>query len=583
MFWLLPMNVRVSGSSQLSETNCLILIYIELALVVTLAFVAVTLSGFAAEPLARAEAHFSRLARRKRLALLVAGCMAIAMRVAALPILPIPEPRVEDEFSYLLQSDTYLHGRLTNPTPPLWIHFETFHINMRPTYQSKFPPAQGIVLAIGKLIGGYPIVGVWLSMAAMCTAICWMLQEWISPEWALVGGLILAMRLSVFSYWGNSYWGGAVPATGGALLLGGLVRLVKSPLIRDSLLVGLGIAILANSRPYEGVLLCIPVGMALLFWWVKKGKVEFLQVMRRAVLPLALCVGATAMAMGYYNWRVAGSPLRLPYEVYEKSYAMSPLFIFEPRLPQPVYTQDALRDFYLTFDLPEYERTRSVRGLLLSWYERIEKIWLLLFGPVLTLPLLAALLMRPRGLKWKQLDWKGRFLVWASVISIAGLAIETFGQAHYAAPITSVLIVIVLLAMRRMRRWQWRGKPAGLFLSRTIPLTCALMLALRAAAGPLHIDTGPPWPFTWYNSDARNVPREEIEKKLAMLPEKSLVIVSYKLHGNASIPGAWIYNAADINSAKVVWAWDMGAKNQELFDYFSDRQVWKIEVSATPR
>jgi len=105
---------------------------------------------------------------------------------------------------------------------------------------------------------------------------------------------------------------------------------------------------------------------------------------------------------------------------------------------------------------------------------------------------------------------------------------------------------------------------------------------LRAAAGPLHIDTGPPWPFTWYNSDSRSVPREEIEKKLEMLPGKSLVVVSYKLRGNATIPGEWIYNAADIKSAKVVWAWDMGAKNQELFDYFNDRQVWKIEVSATP-
>jgi hypothetical protein len=221
--------------------------------------------------------------------------------------------------------------------------------------------------------------------------------------------------------------------------------------------------------------------------------------------------------------------------------------------------------------------------LLLSWYERIERVWLLLFGPVLTLPLLAALLMRTRGLRWKQLDWKGRFLVWASVISIAGLAIETFGQAHYAAPMASVLIVIVLLAMRRMRRWQWRGKPAGLFLSRAIPLTCALMLALRAAAGPLHIDTGPAWPPTWYNSDARKVPREGIERKLEALPGKSLVVVGYRPQGNANIPHEWIYNAADINSAKVVWAWDMGAaKNQELLDYFKDRQVWKIEVGPMP-
>ncbi len=48
----------------------------------------------------------------------------------------------------------------------------------------------------------------------------------------MAGALILAVRLSVFSYWGNSYWGGALPATGGALLLGGLVRLRKSPRVQ---------------------------------------------------------------------------------------------------------------------------------------------------------------------------------------------------------------------------------------------------------------------------------------------------------------------------------------------------------------
>ncbi len=275
------------------------LIYIELVVVATLVLAALTFPGVGAKELALVELSFSRLARRRRLALLVVGGLAIAMRVAALPILSIPPPAIDDEFSYLLQADTYLHGRLTNPTPPMWTHLETFHVNMQPTYQSKYPPAQGLVLAAGQRIGGHPIVGVWLSMAAMCATICWMLQEWISPEWAMAGGLILAIRLSVFSYWGNSYWGGAVPATGGALLLGGLVRLVKCLRVRDALLMGLGIAILANSRPYEGLLLCIPVGVFLLFWWLRKESAEFFLVMRRAILPLAFVhYGITAGAMG---------------------------------------------------------------------------------------------------------------------------------------------------------------------------------------------------------------------------------------------------------------------------------------------
>jgi hypothetical protein len=38
-----------------------------------------------------------------------------------------------------------------------------------------------------------------------------------------------------------------------------------------------------------------------------------------------------------------------------------------------------------------------------------------------------------------------------------------------------------------------------------------------------------------------------------------------------------VWNAADIDGSKVVWARDMGeAANQELLDYFKDRRVWRL-------
>ena len=246
----------------------------------------------------RVERGFMRLARRKALAVLVVGITELVLRLALLPVFPVPRPCLPDDFSNLLAADTFASGRITNPTPAMWMHFETIHVDMKPTYMSMYFPAEGLMLAAGKVLLGNAWFGLLLVTALMCAAICWMLQAWLPPGWALLGGLMTVMRIGLFSYWINMYTGaGVIAALGGALVLGALPRLMKSVQAADAVVLAVGVCLLPLSRPYEGLLLCLPVAVVLARWlFTAKNRPSAAVLWRRAALPLALMVGGGGMA-----------------------------------------------------------------------------------------------------------------------------------------------------------------------------------------------------------------------------------------------------------------------------------------------
>jgi len=336
---------------------------------------------------------------------------------------------------------------------------------------------------------------------------------------------------------------------------GALRRIVRRPRRRDALLMGLGLAILANSRPFEGLLASLPAGAALLLWIMKKKGPQARVSISRIVLPLFSMLALTGGTMTFYNHAVTGDPLRLPYLVYDQTYLGVPNFLWQRPKPEPEYRHEWLRDFRRR-SLVRYLQQRSLSGLVEVKGKWFKGLWRFYLGPALTVPLLM--------LPWVLKDRWMRFALLTCGLVMVGLLVEMWMQPHYAAPIAGLLFALVLQAMRRLRVWRWRGRPAWQFAMWVVVGVCVVSAPLKQGK-----------PATWI------LHRADIVAQLHEGAERHLVLVRYRPWH--FVRREWVDNGADIDREKVAWAREMeAAQNRALLNYFKDRLAWLLEADAEP-
>jgi len=512
---------------------------------------------------------FTKLAYRRKMAVTAVFFSALALRAALLPLLPVPHPEVTDEFSHLLLADTLTHGRLSNPTHPMWLHFESLHIIQQPTYNSDYFPGPAAILALG-MLAGHPWIAVWVLCAAMCAALCWMLQAWAPPAWALFGALLAVLRFDVASYWINSYYGGCLAALGGALVLGAYPRFLKKPSISLSLVLALGAIAIGYTRPLEGLGVSVPVVVALAIAFRKKLRVYWMCV------PAVALILAAVGALLVYNKAVTGDAWRTPYAVNQAAYGW-PLGLpwFHAR---DVQLSNIEMQRYYDYERERHDANSTVIGELKHSTIKAQTLWRFFFGPALSIPLVMM------GAVWRQSrrSRRLRFLFLTGGCTIFLALIQFVSLPHYVAPAAACFLGVLVECARRLRRVRRYGRPMGLQLVLAGPVIMLVILAVRIGLQKADL------PFTqannfesWCCVQPGNQSKARIIEMLEQAGGKHLVIVKPKNDPNNFLQ--WIYNAADIDASPVVWARDLGAEgNRGLVEYYRGRKIWLVDPNTQP-
>jgi hypothetical protein len=347
----------------------------------------------------------------------------------------------------------------------------------------------------------------------------------------------------------NSYWGGALPAAAGCLVFGALPSLRRGGGLRDAALLGAGLAIHLLTRPYESVFLVLCVIPYLLPAW--RSVTKPLLATALVVLP---AIGLTLLQ----NKQVTGSWTTLPYALSQYQYGVPAALTFQANpAPHRELTREQELDYKMQLSF-RGERGETLGSYLLRLAYRIRYYRFFFMPPLyLALPFFFVALREPR-------------FIWVMVCPlIVALGVNFFPafQYHYMAGVTCLFVLVSVIGLQQLSRF-------SALAARIILLLCIAQFALEYG---LHVFSNDSWSLALRNPERRVF----IGNQLARAPGKQLVFVRY--WPRHIFQDEWVYNAADIDGARVVWARDLGAaENEKLRRYYPERTVWVLEPDARP-
>jgi hypothetical protein len=495
-----------------------------------------------------------------------------------------PKPHHGDSGAYMFAAETFAAGRITSPAASHQALVPS-HVVADPLV-SKYPPALGLVLALGILLGNAGI-GLWLLTGGMLAASMWCFEGWMGRRWALFGVVLLALRLGIGSYWNHSYWGGSVAAIGSLLVFGAVGWLLRRPGSWSPLFnFAGGLVMLAHSRPFEGLVVALPVmSWVVLAYLPGLAARERPSALRSLVLLTILGMIGVASVLAY-NRASTGDPWVFAHQQFKAESGMSPEFLWQRRIVPPVTgatSAEILQAAQTPVRLPGWQRRVVQQGI-----ERANSTLFFLLGPVLTLAWLLGMagefFLRSRGEPMPPLLPEvgvdgvmgndslaspmsdGILLSSVALVLVSSSFVDGF-YPHYVAPATAPLWLLALRSLVRLGNLA-RQRPdlSGL---RALASLATLALIIQTVSFVVQL------PALRQDPDSFRVRQYQVHDSLVAAGGRHLVLVARS--------DAGLLNTPDMEAAAVLWARDLGPDSTlALIDDFADRQLWLYDPFVTP-
>jgi hypothetical protein len=455
----------------------------------------------------------------RRVAYVIVGALSLATSALTLHFRGQPQPPswYLDDYGYLLNADTFLHGRLANPPHPMRAHFESMWVLQEPSYIAQYLPGNPLVLAFGRLIAGRAVVGIEIVTILAALAILWALRGWVGEGWAFALACVAVVH-PLIAEWSVVVHSGSLAVLGGALVVGAAMR-------GNGVAFGLGAVLLLFTRPYEGFFVGLIFGVLMI------------RRLRPTVAAAAIVVVGVGLLM-VDNVATTGHALKLPYAVYNERVCSIPFFIWQKARPVPHYDVPEIA-VVQTMYRNTYFRWRTPRGLLdTAWSGSlyllknaipVGSLWLAALLPLIAL--------------------RNRFIAIALLIALFSLLqTSLWPRPHYAAPYAALFAIAYALGIARLPPWLARAS----FLALAVLVLAATIDAWRT-----------PFPHGT---------RKAINDAVTRRPGPHLVLVPRDCR-------YLVYNGADIDRQRVVWARDVG-DNNALLHYYAGRTIWRLDAGC---